>query len=126
MNAAAIDESQKAISQAEGVAKLTTLAFFFVPLSFTTSVFGLNFRELSDGNHLILWVWSITAAGTLILTYIALQWFALNKLRYQIKMQPLLGLGCSGRNQTGTVLYSFNTNHFDEVWFHIAKEHRAP
>lgn len=40
MNAAAIDESQKAIAQAERVAKLTTLAFFFVPLSFTTSVFG--------------------------------------------------------------------------------------
>ncbi|KAH8906182.1 hypothetical protein BR93DRAFT_928786 [Coniochaeta sp. PMI_546] len=86
MNAAAIDESQKAIAQAEGVAKLTTLAFFFVPLSFTTSVFGMNFRELSDGNHLSLWVWSLTAAGTLILTYLALQWFALrHKLRRQME-----------------------------------------
>lgn len=85
MNAAAIDESQKAISQAEGVAKLTTLAFFFVPLSFTTSVFGMNFLELSDGNHLSIWVWAATAAGTMIMTYLGLLWFRLrNKLRTQV------------------------------------------
>ncbi|OIW26045.1 hypothetical protein CONLIGDRAFT_708937 [Coniochaeta ligniaria NRRL 30616] len=96
MNAAAIDESQKAIAQAEGVAKLTTLAFFFVPLSFTTSVFGMNFRELSDGNHLSLWVWSLTAARTLILTYLALQWFALkHKLRSQIECAATSRFGIS-------------------------------
>ncbi len=37
-----IIESQKAISEAETVSKLTALAFFFVPLSFIASVFGMN------------------------------------------------------------------------------------
>ena len=76
MNAATIDESQKAIAQAEGVAKLTTLAFFFVPLSFTTGVFGMNFQELGDGNNLRMWVWGVTAVASLLLTYVGLKWFS--------------------------------------------------
>ncbi|KAB5584717.1 hypothetical protein GE09DRAFT_1067956 [Coniochaeta sp. 2T2.1] len=96
MNAAAIDESQKAIAQAEGVAKLTTLAFFFVPLSFTTSIFGMNF-ELSDGNHLSMWVWCLTAAGTLILTFVAVQWVALKHgLRNQMQNAAVSRSGAFG------------------------------
>ena len=38
----AIVESQKAIAQAETISKLTNLAFFFIPLSLTASVFGMN------------------------------------------------------------------------------------
>jgi hypothetical protein len=34
-NAAMIDESQKAIKQADGITDLTTLAFIFIPLTFT-------------------------------------------------------------------------------------------
>jgi Mg2+ and Co2+ transporter CorA len=45
MNSAMIDESQRAIAQARRVGKLTALAFFFIPLSFTASVFGMNFKE---------------------------------------------------------------------------------
>lgn len=36
-------ESQKAIAKAETVSKLTALAFFFIPLSFIASPFGVNF-----------------------------------------------------------------------------------
>lgn len=35
-------ESQKAIARAETVGKLTSLAFFFIPLSFVTGIFGMN------------------------------------------------------------------------------------
>ncbi|KAF2178182.1 hypothetical protein K469DRAFT_803890, partial [Zopfia rhizophila CBS 207.26] len=51
-NNAMIDESQKAISQAEGVAKLTRLAFFFVTLSLTASIFGMNTRQLTGDARL--------------------------------------------------------------------------
>lgn len=76
MNAASVDESQRAIMQAEGVGILTTLAFFFVPISFTTSVFGMNFKELSSGNYLSIWVWALTALASLLFSSICLKWSA--------------------------------------------------
>jgi len=42
MSAMSIVESHKAIQQAEGVSKLTQLAFFFIPLSLVATVFGMN------------------------------------------------------------------------------------
>ena len=38
----AIVESQKAIAQAETISKLTNLAFFFIPLTLSASIFGMN------------------------------------------------------------------------------------
>lgn len=37
-------ESKKAISEAESISRLTELAFFFIPLSFTTSIFGMQIK----------------------------------------------------------------------------------
>lgn len=42
MSSMAIVESQRAISQAESISRLTELAFFFIPLSFATSLFGMQ------------------------------------------------------------------------------------
>jgi hypothetical protein len=42
MSSITILESEKAIEQAEVVTRLTNLAFFFIPLSFVSSVFGMN------------------------------------------------------------------------------------
>ncbi|KAH1982797.1 hypothetical protein KXW88_003989 [Aspergillus fumigatus] len=55
MNNAMIKESRDAMSQAEGVVKLTRLAFIFVPLTFTASFFGMNFAQFGQG-HLSLWI----------------------------------------------------------------------
>lgn len=55
MNNAMIKESREAIAQAGGVAKLTRLAFLFIPLSFTTSFWGMNFKQLGTGNQDIRW-----------------------------------------------------------------------
>jgi Mg2+ and Co2+ transporter CorA len=76
MNSAMIDESQRAIAQAERVAKLTGLAFFFIPLSFTASVFGMNFREFANnqGNTLHIWVWIATSAVVIGVAYLFLMW----------------------------------------------------
>ena len=66
MNTVSIAESEKAMSQAERLGKLTFLAFIFVPLSFTTSFFGMNFKEL--GSSLSIWTWFALSLPVLILT----------------------------------------------------------
>ena len=45
----AIVESREAIAQAATISKLTTLAFVFIPLTYTASVFGMNI-VVSTGN----------------------------------------------------------------------------
>jgi len=42
MSTLSILESQRAIAQAQSISKLTQLAFFFIPLSFIATVFGMN------------------------------------------------------------------------------------
>ena len=42
MSTMSILESERAIAQAEVVMRLTDLAFFFIPLAFVASVFGMN------------------------------------------------------------------------------------
>jgi len=58
MNRASLEESRRAIEQAEKVKRLTLLAFFFVPLSFTASIFGMNFKEFGQG-HLSIYIFGI-------------------------------------------------------------------
>ncbi|KAF2426276.1 hypothetical protein EJ08DRAFT_700032 [Tothia fuscella] len=75
MNSAMTDESQRAIAQAERVAKLTALAFFFIPLSFTATIFGMNFSEFMrpDGkNKLSIWVWVLTSFVVISIAYLFL------------------------------------------------------
>jgi uncharacterized membrane protein YfcA len=47
-----IIESRRAIEEAESVTKLTELAFFFIPLTFTASVFGMQVKESDPRVHL--------------------------------------------------------------------------
>lgn len=42
MSTMSIVESQRAITQAEDVSKLTKLAFFFIPLTLSAGIFGMN------------------------------------------------------------------------------------
>lgn len=70
-------ESRKAIVQAEGVARLTLLAFFFLPLSFTTSLFGMNFKELGD--QLSIWTWAVVAVPVFGFSVILCYWRELSK-----------------------------------------------
>lgn len=44
-NSACFEQSKKAILQVKGIIGLTRLAFFFVPLAFTTSFFGMKFAN---------------------------------------------------------------------------------
>lgn len=66
-NDAMVREAQKTMQQAEGMAKITFIAFFFVPISFTTSFFGMNFFELNIPG-LKVWVWFIVSLPVLLIS----------------------------------------------------------
>jgi Mg2+ and Co2+ transporter CorA len=55
----AADQAKMSMEQAARTAKLTQLAFVYIPLTFVTSIFGMNVRELSDP-VLPLWVCAVT------------------------------------------------------------------
>ncbi|EPE35620.1 Magnesium transport protein CorA, transmembrane region [Glarea lozoyensis ATCC 20868] len=57
----AIDESRKSIEQAVSVKRLTQLAFFFIPLSFVTSLFGMNVDEFGSDKGIKLWMFFVTS-----------------------------------------------------------------
>ncbi|KAI8258386.1 hypothetical protein K4K58_003341 [Colletotrichum sp. SAR11_239] len=73
MNTMAIIESLKSIAQAQRMAKLTLLAFFFVPTTFVCSFYSMNVTELQD---LPLWSWFVVSMLTLAAS-IGLYWFDL-------------------------------------------------
>ena len=55
-----IEESKRSIEEATSVKRLTQLAFVFIPLSFVTSVFGMNVQEIS-GTGVKIWIFIVTA-----------------------------------------------------------------
>ena len=59
---ASLQESKKSIEQAESVRQLNRLAFLFLPLSFATSLLGMNVVEFGQGT-LEIWVFFPVAVG---------------------------------------------------------------
>ena len=78
MSGAMLAESRKSISQAEGLTQLTVLAFFFLPLSFTTSLFGTNFKQLGTG-ILDMWVMFVVLVPILALSTTVLYWNGISR-----------------------------------------------
>jgi len=68
-----IEESRRAFDQQQSVAKLTRLAFFFIPASFVTSFFGMNFQQLGGGT-LPLWIFFVAFGTFLLLSMLVLYW----------------------------------------------------
>ncbi|KAJ4255874.1 hypothetical protein NW757_004497 [Fusarium falciforme] len=62
-------QSTLVIDQTSGINKLTELAFFFVPLSFITSVFSMQVAELTDTPPKI-WTWGLSLSLVFIVTYL--------------------------------------------------------
>ncbi|KAL9607350.1 MAG: hypothetical protein Q9167_007730 [Letrouitia subvulpina] len=71
-NNAMIAESRRAIQQAKRTVKLTILAFFFIPASFTTSLFGMNFKQFSKDNSLSIWIWFLVLIPTYVVSLVLL------------------------------------------------------
>ncbi|KAF2232580.1 hypothetical protein EV356DRAFT_534509 [Viridothelium virens] len=88
MNNANVKEAREAMSQAEVVAKLTRLAFIFVPMSFTSSFFGMNFVQFGTG-RLGLWVWFVVTVPVLTLALVFMHYdiqvLARKRFSYPIK-----------------------------------------
>ncbi|KAI9775116.1 MAG: hypothetical protein M1839_001427 [Geoglossum umbratile] len=72
-----VEASSRAIMQARSVNRLTKLAFVFIPLSFVSSIFGMNFKELGTG-QLSIWIFGVTAS--LLVVLVALIAFAVSRL----------------------------------------------
>ncbi|KAI5776663.1 hypothetical protein EDC01DRAFT_636508 [Geopyxis carbonaria] len=68
MSTLSIVESQRAISEAESVTKLTELAFFFIPISFSATLFGMQVQEFEK--RLPISVWVIVAFLVVLISYI--------------------------------------------------------
>ena len=66
MNRSVVLESRKAIEQADRVKRLTMLATFFIPLSFSATLFGMNFRVFGQGEVEIGWFFAVAIPLTVM------------------------------------------------------------
>lgn len=64
-----IQDSQRSIEEAIAVRNLTKLAFIFIPLTFATSVFGMNVNEINDTGP-SFWIFVVTALAVAVLTWL--------------------------------------------------------
>lgn len=72
MNKATIEESRKAIEQSERLKKLTLLATFFIPLSFSSSLFSMNIDLLEQ--RVKFWWFLVLCIPITLLAYIFYLW----------------------------------------------------
>ena len=76
-----IEESRKAMRQADKVARLTVLAFIYIPTSCVCGIFGMNIIETPNGFP--LWVFGVTLAVVLVTTL----WIAFASRLYMFFVQ---------------------------------------
>ncbi|KAF4337300.1 Mg2+ transporter like zinc transport [Fusarium beomiforme] len=64
-----IAQSSLVIDQTSGINKLTELAFFFIPLSFITSIFSMQVAELTESPPK-MWTWGLSLGLVFLVTYL--------------------------------------------------------
>ncbi|KLO84738.1 uncharacterized protein LW93_5019 [Fusarium fujikuroi] len=64
-----IAQSSLVIDQTSGINKLTELAFFFIPLSFITSIFSMQVAELTESPPK-MWTWGLSLGLVFLITYL--------------------------------------------------------
>lgn len=70
VSAVSLEESRRALDQNRSLGRLTQLAFVFIPVTFTTGIFGMNVAPFVNGGAPMwkFWVTSVAIAiSTLIL-----------------------------------------------------------
>ncbi|KAL3417614.1 hypothetical protein PVAG01_10624 [Phlyctema vagabunda] len=72
-NQVLLEESRKVMEVAGNTQRLTLLAFFFLPFTFTTSLFGTNFLEFGTGKKSI-WILFATLVPVTILSTLLCLW----------------------------------------------------
>lgn len=68
MASMSIVESEKGIAEAESVSKLTELAFLYIPLTFSASLFSMQVKELS-GSNISIGYFLLTAIVVAVVSY---------------------------------------------------------
>ena len=69
-----IEASKNSISEAIAVKRLSQLAFFFIPLSYVNSLYGMNIAEWT-GSGVKFWIFVATSVAITILTFLFWQAF---------------------------------------------------
>lgn len=64
----ALLDSRRSIAEAQAVTKLTELAFFFIPISFAATLFGMQIEQFE--NRAPLWTFVITGLGFVSASYL--------------------------------------------------------
>lgn len=72
-NRQAQDQTDRAIEQTEQLNKLSVLAYFYIPMTFAASFFGMNFKELGTSSNLSIYLYFVVAVPMLIGSILA--WF---------------------------------------------------
>ncbi|KAL4878137.1 hypothetical protein BJY04DRAFT_221492 [Aspergillus karnatakaensis] len=78
-------ESHRAILEAEGITRLTELAFFFIPLSFAASLFSMQIQQLSNPvpvGHFVAFALSLSATTYALRALARSQWVHRQKQAY--------------------------------------------
>ena len=86
----ALTESRQSIEQSNSTKQLTQLAYVFLPLSLSTSVFGMNTTELQDTR---LWMFFATASILLMMSVVL--WFVFGWISAPDTYNNILGIGIS-------------------------------
>lgn len=79
-----LEESRKAIQQADTIKRLTALAFVYIPIQTAASIFGMNVREFQPNPS--IWQWILTTILLLIATVTAAAWHDLWPVFYRFYM----------------------------------------
>lgn len=80
MNSEQQRQTERAIEQTDRLSKLSFLAYFFIPLSFATSFYGMNFKELGIG----LSIWTYFAMAIPLLGASLVAWFVDVRSAYRV------------------------------------------
>ncbi|KAL2843010.1 hypothetical protein BJX68DRAFT_270336 [Aspergillus pseudodeflectus] len=100
MHRAMLNESQRAFSQGSRVARLTFLAFLFIPLSFTSSVFGMNVVEFVGRDQADLSIWSWVVLSVAVFSGSLLLWWWEGVQRHALSLQNRFGRGTARADHT--------------------------
>ena len=92
-NNAMLTESRPAISQARLVGRLTLLAYFYIPLSFTSALFGMNFSELNKGSSLHIWLFFATSVPILLFSKLFLKFNIRRDVEHLLRLDRLYDWG---------------------------------
>lgn len=93
MNQQSQQQNERAMEQTKQLNKLSVLAYFYVPITFSASFFGMNFREL--GTDLSIWIFFAMAAILIIISVLA--WVIDIKSLSVIGRKAILSLWLRGR-----------------------------